>query len=256
MARLINNNVYIFIFISMLFYAPKIQAAYVPTDILLNNYKVKPRSIVCYSNSYDVRYYVLSKIYNNYPRPCETCKGKFYIVKNETFSKNFSTIRDTVNNLLYVDKVICKDTKILWNVKYPCDNHVHTIKFVNPEWEWKNEDIQTRKQIENELKKIGIKHFILEPIAIVVFCFLIFIIIVMFNSKEPRKIINKYTSPFIVGGILLLVFGVLMVAATKFPNYVNDESQYCISVVDADSTLKDSLVYQIDSIANIKNGRD
>ena len=47
MARLINNNVYIFIFISMLFYAPKIQAAYVPTDMLLNNYKVKPRSIVC-----------------------------------------------------------------------------------------------------------------------------------------------------------------------------------------------------------------
>ena len=82
-------------------------AAYVPTDILLNNYKVKPRSIVCYSNSYDVRYYVLSKIYNNNPRPCETCKGKFYIVKNETFSKNFSIIRDTVNNLLYVDKVIC-----------------------------------------------------------------------------------------------------------------------------------------------------
>ena len=92
--------------------------------------------------------------------------------------------------------------------------------------------------------------------AIVVFCFLIFIIIAMFNSKEPIKIINKYTSPFIVGGILLLVFGVLMVAATNFPNYVNDESQYCISVVDADSTLTDSLVYQIDSIADIKNGRD
>ena len=92
--------------------------------------------------------------------------------------------------------------------------------------------------------------------AIVVFCFLIFIIIAMFNSKEPRKIINKYTSPFIVGGIILLVFGVLMVAATKFPNYVNDESQYCISVVDADSTLTDSLTYKIDSIADIKNGRD
>ena len=248
MARLINNNVYIFIFISMLFYAPKIQAAYVPTDILLNNYKVKPRSIVCYSNSYDVRYYVLSKIYNNNPRPCETCKGKFYIVKNETFSKNFSTIRDTVNNLLYVDKVICKDTKLLWNVKYPCNNHVYTIKFVNPEWEWKNKDIQIRKQIDNEYNQIETKQFIIATIVMVVFCFLMFIIIVMFNSKEPRKIINKYTSPFIVGGILLLVFGVLMVAATKFPNYVNDESQYCISVVDADSTLTDSLIYQIDSI--------
>ena len=47
-----------------------------------------------------------------------------------------------------------------------------------------------------------------------------------------------------------------MVATTKFPNYVNDESQYCISVVDADSTLTDSLIYQIDSIADIKNGRD
>ena len=232
-------------------------AAYVPTDILLNNYKVKPRSIVYYSNnSFNVKYYRLQKIYNNYPRPCETCAGKFYILKNETFSKNFSTVRDTVNNLLYIDKVICKNTKLSWNVRYPCDNHVHTIKFVNPEWEWKNEDIQKRKQIENELKKIGIKHFILEPMAIVVFCFLIFIIIVMFNSKEPIKIINKYTSPFIVGGILLLVFGVLMVAATKFPNYVNDESQYCISVVDADSTLTDSLTYKIDSIADIKNGRD
>ena len=124
-------------------------AAYVPTDIVLNNYKVKPRSIVCYGNSYDVRYYRLQKIYNNYPRPCETCAGKFYILKNETFSKNFSTIRDTVNNLLYVDKVICKDTKLLWNVKQPCDNHVHTIKFVNPEGVWKNEDIQRRKQREN-----------------------------------------------------------------------------------------------------------
>ena len=92
-------------------------AAYVPTDILLNNYKVKPRSIVCYSNSYDVRYYVLSKIYNNNPRPCETCAGKFYILKNETFSKNFSIIRDTVNNLLYVDKVICKDTKTIMECK-------------------------------------------------------------------------------------------------------------------------------------------
>ena len=229
---------------------------YVPTDILLNNYKVKPRSIVCYSNSYDVRYYVLSKIYNNNPRPCETCKGKFYIVKNETFSKNFSTIRDTVNNLLYVDKVTYKDIKTSWNVKYPCNNHVHTIKFVNPEWEWKNKDIQIRKQIDNEYNQIETKQFIIATIVMVVFCFLMFIIIVMFNSKEPRKIINKYTSPFIVGGILLLVFGVLMVATTKFPNYVNDESQYCISIVDADSTLKDSLVYQIDSIADIKNGRD
>ena len=91
----------------------------------------------------------------------------------------------------------------------------------------------------------------------VIFCFLMFIIIVMFNSKEPRKIINKYTSPFIVGGIMMLVFGVLMVAAINFPtNYVNNESQYCISVVDADSTLTDSLIYQIDSIADIKNGRD
>ena len=228
-------------------------AAYVPTDILLNNYKVKPRSIVCYSNSYDVRYYVLSKIYNNNPRPCETCAGKFYILKNETFSKNFSIIRDTVNNLLYVDKVICKDTKLLWNVKYPCDNHVHTIKFVNPEWKWKNKDIQIRKQIDNEYNQIETKQFIIATIVMVVFCFLMFIIIVMFNSKEPRKIINKYTSPFIVGGIMVLVFGVLMVAVINFPtNYVNNESQYCISVVDADSTLTDSLIYQIDSIADIK----
>ena len=56
---------------------------------------------------------------------------------------------------------------------------------------------------------------------------------------------------------MVLVFGVLMVAAINFPtNYVNNESQYCISVVDADSTLTDSLTYQIDSIADIKNGRD
>ena len=149
-------------------------AAYVATDILLNNYKVKPRSIVCYSNSYDVRYYVLSKIYNNYPRPCETCKGKFYIVKNETFSKNFSTIRDTVNNLLYVDKVTCKDIKTSWNVKYPCNNHVHTIKFVNPEWEWKNKDIQIRKQIDNEYNQIETKQFIIATMVMVIFCFLIF----------------------------------------------------------------------------------
>ena len=39
MTRLINNNVYIFIFISMLFYAPKIQAAYVPTHLVLNDYR-------------------------------------------------------------------------------------------------------------------------------------------------------------------------------------------------------------------------
>ena len=78
----------------------------------------------------------------------------------------------------------------------------------------------------------------------------------MFNSKEPRKIINKYTSPFIVGGILLLVFGVLMVAVINFPtNYVNNESQYCISVIDVDSGLIDTITYKIDSIADIKNGR-
>lgn len=233
-------------------------AAYVSTDILLNNYKVKPRSIVYYSNnSFNVKYYRLQKIYNNYPRPCETCAGKFYILKNETFGKNFSIVRDTVNNLLYVDKVICKDAKLLWNVKYPCNNHVHTIKFVNPEWEWKNKDIQIRKQIDNEFNQIETKQFIIAIIVMLVFCFLMFIIIVMFNSKEPRKIINKYTSPFIIGGIMVLVFGVLMVAAINFPtNYVNNESQYCISVVDADSTLTDSLTYQIDSIADIKNGRD
>ena len=76
-----------------------------------------------------------------------------------------------------------------------------------------------------------------------------FIIIVMFNSKAQRKIINKYNSPFIIGGIMMLVFGVLTVAVINFPtNYVNNESQYCISVVDADSTLTDSLIYQIDSI--------
>lgn len=85
--------------------------------------------------------------------------------------------------------------------------------------------------------------------VMVIFCFLMFIIIVMFNSKEQRKIINKYTSPFIIGGIMMLVFGVLTVAVINFPtNYVNNESQYCISVVDADSTLTDSLIYQIDSI--------
>ena len=79
----------------------------------------------------------------------------------------------------------------------------------------------------------------------------------MFNSKEPRKIINKYTSPFIVGGIMLLVFGILMIAAINFPtNYVNNESKYCISVVDADSTLTDTITYKVDSIVDIKNGRD
>ena len=242
----------------LLFYIfANVNAAYVQTDILLNNYKVKPRSIVYYSNnSYDEKYDVLSKIYNNNPRPCETCGGKFYIVKNETFNKNFYTVRDTINNLLYIDKVICKDTKLSWNVKYTCNNHVHKIKFINPEWEWKNKDIQIRKQIDNVFNQIETKQLIIAIMSMLIFCFLMFIIIVMFNSKEPRKIINKYTSPFIVGGILLLVFGVLMVATTKFPNYVNDESQYCISVVDADSTLTDSLIYQIDSIADIKNGRD
>lgn len=79
----------------------------------------------------------------------------------------------------------------------------------------------------------------------------------MFNSKEPRKIINKYTSPFIIGGIMLLVFGVLMVAAINFPtNYVNNKSKYCISFVDADSTLTDTITYKVDSIVDIKNGRD
>ena len=230
-------------------------AVYVPYHN--HYYDYKPTSFEYYTNdSYNVKYYRLQKIYNNNPRPCETCGGKFYILKNKTFGKNFSIVKDSINEQLYIDKVICKDTKLSWNVKYPCNNHVHTIKFVNPEWEWNNEDIQKRKQIENELKKIRIKHFILEPMAIVVFCFLIFIIIAMFNSKEPRKIINKYTSIFIIGVIILLVYGVLMVATTNFPNYVNNESQYCISVVDADSTLTDSLIYQIDSIADIKNGRD
>ena len=234
----------------LLFYIfANVNAAYVQTDLLLNNYKVKPRSIVYYNNSYDEKYDVLSKIYNNNSRPCETCAGKFYIVKNEIFNKNFSTVRDTVNNLLYIDKVTCKDIKTSWNVKYPCNNHVHTIKFVNPEWEWKNKDIQIRKQIDNEYNQIETKQFIIATMVMVIFCFLMFIIIVMFNSKEQRKIINKYTSPFIIGGIMVLVFGVLMVAVINFPtNYVNNESQYCISVVDADSTLTDSLIYQIDSI--------
>ena len=230
---------------------------YVPYHLLLNH-DYKPTSFTYYSNnSFNVKYYRLQKIYNNYPRPCETCAGKFYILKNETFGKNFSTVRDTVNNLLYVDKVICKDTKILWNVKYPCNNHVYTIKFVNPEWEWKNKDIQIRKQIDNEYNQIETKQFIIATMVMVIFCFLMFIIIVMFNSKEPRKIINKYTSPFIVGGIMVLVFGVLMVAAINFPtNYVNNESQYCISVIDVDSGLTDTITYKVDSIADIKNGRD
>ena len=76
-------------------------AAYVQTDLLLNNYKVKPRSNIYYSNnSYDEKYDVLSKIYNNNPLPCETCGGKFYIVKNETFNKNFSIVRDTIKKFL------------------------------------------------------------------------------------------------------------------------------------------------------------
>ena len=58
-------------------------------------------------------------------------------------------------------------------------------------------------------------------------------------------------------GIMLLVFGVLMIAAINFPtNYVNNKSKYCISFVDADSTLTDTITYKIDSIADIKNGRD
>ena len=74
----------------------------------------------------------------------------------------------------------------------------------------------------------------------------------MFNSKEPIKIINKYTSPFIIGGIMVLVFGVLMVVAINFPtNYVNNESKYCISV-DVDSGLTDTITYKVDSIADIK----
>lgn len=242
----------------LLFYIfVNVNAAYVQTDLLLNNYKVKPRSIVYYNNSYDEKYDVLSKIYNNNPRPCETCGGKFYIVKNETFNKNFSIVKDTINNLLYIDKVICKDIKVLWNVKYPCNNHVHKIKFINPEWEWKNKDIQIRKQMDNVFNQIETKQLIIAIIGMLVFCFLMFIIIVMFNSKEPIKIINKYTSPFIIGGIMLLVFGILMVAAINFPtNYVNNKSKYCISFVDADSTLTDTITYKIDSIADIKNGRD
>lgn len=235
----------------LLFYTfVNVNAAYVPTDLLLNNYKVKPRSIVYYSNnSYDVRYYVLSKIYNNNPRPCETCGGKFYIIKNETFGKNFSIVRDTVNNLLYVDKIICKDTKLSWNVKYPCSNHVYTIKFVNPEWEWKNKDIQIRKQIDNEFNKIRTKDVVLGSMSILVFLFLMFIVIVVFNSKEPRKIINKYISNFVIICIMFLVFDILMIAEINFPtNYINNESQYCISAVDADSTLTDTITYRIDSI--------
>ena len=243
----------------LLFYIfANVNAAYVQTDILLNNYKVKPRSIVYYSNnSYDEKYDVLSKIYNNNSRPCETCAGKFYIVKNEIFNKNFSIVRDTINNLLYIDKVICKDTKLSWNVKYTCNNHVHKIKFINPEWEWKNKDIQIRKQIDNVFNQIETKQLIIAIMSMLIFCFLMFIIIVMFNLKEPIKIINKYTSPFIIGGIMLLVFGVLMIAAINFPtNYVNNKSKYCINVVDADSTLIDTITYKIDSIAYIKNGRD
>ena len=56
---------------------------------------------------------------------------------------------------------------------------------------------------------------------------------------------------------MLLVFGILMIAAINFPtNYVNNESKYCISVVDADSTLTDTITYKVDSIVDIKNGRD
>ena len=55
---------------------------------------------------------------------------------------------------------------------------------------------------------------------------------------------------------MVLVFGVLMVAAINFPtNYVNNESKYCISV-DVDSGLTDTITYKVDSIADIKNGRD
>ena len=86
--------------------------------IFLNLGKIRSQSTINYSNnSYDEKYDVLSKMYNNNSRPCETCAGKFYIVKNEIFNKNFSIVRDTVNNLLYLDKVICKTTLKMSKIK-------------------------------------------------------------------------------------------------------------------------------------------
>ena len=71
-------------------------AAYVPYHN--HYYDYKPTSFEYYTNdSYNVKYYRLQKIYNNYPRPCETCAGKFYILKNETFGKNFSIVKDSIN---------------------------------------------------------------------------------------------------------------------------------------------------------------
>ena len=84
MTRWINNNVYKFLFISILFYAPKIQAAYVPTHLLLNDYRKSNSHYNIYKTSNEQ---ILERICNNKPRPCDKCQGKFYTIKNEPFGK-------------------------------------------------------------------------------------------------------------------------------------------------------------------------
>lgn len=109
MIRWINNNVYKFIFITMLFYVSKIQAAYVPTHLLLNNHRKSNSHYNIYKTSNEQ---ILERICNSEPRPCDNCRGKFYTVKNEPFSKNFIVVRDSVNRFLYVYNIVCNDMKM------------------------------------------------------------------------------------------------------------------------------------------------
>ena len=229
MARLINNNVYIFIFISMLFYAPKIQAAYVPTHFLLNDYRKPNSHYNIYKTSNEQ---ILERICNSKPRPCDNCRGKFYTVKNEPFSKNFIVVRDSINRFLYVYNIICNDMKMAWYVKYPCGNHTHTVRFVNPEW--------TNERITDNTEDI---YFTLVILIIVLFCCSPIIYDIIFSKKSRNTNLNAILFLIIV---TIPFLSVIVFLATDSSNK-NIEPPCCIRIVNADSTLTDTITYRIDS---------
>lgn len=233
MTRWINSNVFKFLFISMIFYAPKIQAAYVPTHLLLNDYRKSNSHYNIYKTSNEQ---VLERICNNKPRPCDKCRGKFYTVTNEPFGKNFIVVRDSVNRFLYLHNIVCNDSKIAWYVKYPCKNHIHTIRFVNSEW--------IGEPIIDYTKDV----YIYSVLAFIgLFCCSPFIYDMIFSKEARNSITNSYTDVFLL--IVAIVFIGLMVflAITSSNNNVNIRQSYCVGIVNADSTLIDTVTYKIDS---------
>lgn len=117
-----------------------INAAYVPTDLLLRNpYRQKPTySYGLGSSGLSLEEMQYSRRYQHAVAnkgDCINCKGVGYFIYDWPIHHNLNIVKDSINEYLTISKFTFTDGKISYKIQKPCKNHICIIKINNPWWE-------------------------------------------------------------------------------------------------------------------------